>query len=495
MPPGWNSCQSFALEGPLGQHYQTRKDGPSVLVACLTGIFVHFFIILTIHCLPPAPCALGWEQGQRDHCSRQCSRCINNAFAPLHNIPASVSDLPRFELASFLIQVQSSRPSQKESFTTTLHLSRSLQFLLDKMSPIQFSTNNAEGFFSDTVLHNDTPMDELLAQWTHENDLETFDHQAQGWDSANSSYSGNHSTVAPNFGASEDLLTRDSTSESLFLTPVNSPGGSTESGQSTSWQANQSLYPEAPSLTAGTWVPTGYTWQPSHHDFPPTSCGDFIGPIDPALMALDTLRLPTPNPSNLPLFPPIQPWPAVNTHQSPYSAPSTHAPPDYSPINLKIHSIVGPSRISKPRSSSPNPKRNKSPSKQKRRASPQPSNLVAPLSLLSGPYGIPPRNVLTHIQRPTKDRLTEALYCRGRRQQEVPRPMNSFILYRWAYSDLVGAVAKAGGNQMAVSTVAGESWRMESEEVREEFARLAEIEAREHERAWPDYRFRPCKKE
>ena len=44
-----------------------------------------------------------------------------------------------------------------------------------------------------------------------------------------------------------------------------------------------------------------------------------------------------------------------------------------------------------------------------------------------------------------------------------------------------------------VCSVAGESWRMESDEVRKQFAELGKLEEKMHKAAFPNYKFRPKK--
>ena len=80
--------------------------------------------------------------------------------------------------------------------------------------------------------------------------------------------------------------------------------------------------------------------------------------------------------------------------------------------------------------------------------------------------------------------------------------MNSFILYRSAYAERILAlveqkeeegkdVAEVRGGHRGVSKIAGESWRMETKEVRELFELWMVLEKRAHEGAWPEYRFLP----
>lgn len=116
--------------------------------------------------------------------------------------------------------------------------------------------------------------------------------------------------------------------------------------------------------------------------------------------------------------------------------------------------------------------------------------LPCPLSQLSmDPSPIPVRDMEAWVRRPVEARHQEARKRRGR----VPRPANTFILYRSAYT----ARAKhwlAHGHHKAISVLLGRSWKMEPAEVREKYERLAKVEKQKHTEAHPHYRFRMTKK-
>lgn len=83
--------------------------------------------------------------------------------------------------------------------------------------------------------------------------------------------------------------------------------------------------------------------------------------------------------------------------------------------------------------------------------------------------------------------------------------MNSFILYRYAYAERIAEYAASvgaggvtikkkgckGANHQNISKLAGESWRLETGEVRELFEGFARVEKEGHGRTWVGYRYVP----
>lgn len=84
----------------------------------------------------------------------------------------------------------------------------------------------------------------------------------------------------------------------------------------------------------------------------------------------------------------------------------------------------------------------------------------------------------------------------------MPRPLNSFILYRSAYAERINEYVSitaqkgdcGGVNHQNVSRLAGESWRVEREEVRRLFEAYARVEKGEHAKAWPGYKYKPVQR-
>ena len=73
-----------------------------------------------------------------------------------------------------------------------------------------------------------------------------------------------------------------------------------------------------------------------------------------------------------------------------------------------------------------------------------------------------------------------------------PRPRNSWILYR---RDQLSRLPRGQMTQADVSQLISKMWREAPEHVHIEYERLAEEEKAEHKRLFPDYRYRPMKKE
>lgn len=75
---------------------------------------------------------------------------------------------------------------------------------------------------------------------------------------------------------------------------------------------------------------------------------------------------------------------------------------------------------------------------------------------------------------------------------KIARPMNSFMLYRSAYAERTKEWC-AQNNHQVVSRASGQSWPLESKEVRDRFERYAAIERDNHQKAHPGYKFAPNK--
>ena len=137
-------------------------------------------------------------------------------------------------------------------------------------------------------------------------------------------------------------------------------------------------------------------------------------------------------------------------------------------------------------SSSPAPsrKRNRKPKLDK----PNTPKLTAPLSVLTKDMEIPCRDIDAWVHRSAETRRKE----QEKRQGYITRPMNSFMLYRSAYAERTKAWCEQNNHQV-VSSVAGESWPMEPEEVRNQFNEWAKIERANHQAAHPEYKFSPSK--
>lgn len=118
----------------------------------------------------------------------------------------------------------------------------------------------------------------------------------------------------------------------------------------------------------------------------------------------------------------------------------------------------------------------------------QSPDLPGPLSEMTNHMThIPVRDMEAFVHRPIAERLQEA-----RSKGKIKRPMNSFMLYRAAYSDRIKALFQQNNHQ-DVSRASGKSWRQESPAIKQKYEELANIEKNNHNRAHPEYKFAPKK--
>lgn len=145
-----------------------------------------------------------------------------------------------------------------------------------------------------------------------------------------------------------------------------------------------------------------------------------------------------------------------------------------------------PFSTSKSRTSkSPAPKKKDKKSKLDKSKTPR---LTAPLSVLTKDMATPVRDIEAWVNRPVEERLKEV----EKRNGYVTRPMNSFMLYRSAYAERTKQWCTQNNHQI-VSSVSGESWPMEPDEVRDQFDLWAKTERQNHHDAHPTYKFSPSK--
>lgn len=114
--------------------------------------------------------------------------------------------------------------------------------------------------------------------------------------------------------------------------------------------------------------------------------------------------------------------------------------------------------------------------------------LTAPLSVITKDMAVPMKDMDEWVNRPADMRRREV----EKRNGYVTRPMNSFMLYRSAYAERTKAWCVQNNHQV-VSSVSGESWPMEPQEVRDQFNEWAKIERANHAAAHPEYKFSPSK--
>ncbi|KAJ5297615.1 hypothetical protein PENANT_c005G07957 [Penicillium antarcticum] len=109
------------------------------------------------------------------------------------------------------------------------------------------------------------------------------------------------------------------------------------------------------------------------------------------------------------------------------------------------------------------------------------------ISKLTEDYDVPIKDMDAWVARPAEIRRKEAK-AKGR----ISRPMNSFMLYRSAYSErtkkLVGVT-----NHQVVSRIAGQGWKLEPHDIRKKYEDLAKLERDAHAATHPEYKFSPNK--
>ncbi|KAJ5230992.1 High mobility group superfamily [Penicillium chrysogenum] len=113
-----------------------------------------------------------------------------------------------------------------------------------------------------------------------------------------------------------------------------------------------------------------------------------------------------------------------------------------------------------------------------------PWDLTDPPSNLSRDMtDIPILDIDTWVRRPVKERQKET-----EQKGRVRRPMNSFMLYRWANIESIKGQSHQH-NPREISSIAGKRWGKEPQSVRDKYSRLAKIERDGHAEAHPDYKF------
>ena len=133
---------------------------------------------------------------------------------------------------------------------------------------------------------------------------------------------------------------------------------------------------------------------------------------------------------------------------------------------------------------------NKSKAKKKKKGEEDSNTGIPPdqVSILSRESDTQQHDIERFVNRSIEARRKEVEGKNGYR----PRPMNNFMLYRKAYQERAKQVSSQNNHQV-VSVVVAASWKHEAPEVKEKFARYAQIEKDNHILAFPDYQFRPNK--
>ena len=93
-----------------------------------------------------------------------------------------------------------------------------------------------------------------------------------------------------------------------------------------------------------------------------------------------------------------------------------------------------------------------------------------------------------YVNRSIEERRKEV--DEGKVPGKVMRPLNSFMLYRKAYANRTKDVCRQlHANQPVISQVCGDSWKIEPESIKDQFAEWARIERINHQNAHPDWKF------
>ena len=129
--------------------------------------------------------------------------------------------------------------------------------------------------------------------------------------------------------------------------------------------------------------------------------------------------------------------------------------------------------------------------KEKVKAEKKVAKLEKPLSELTSDWThVPVADIESFVNRSAEERRREVE--EGKIPGKVKRPMNSFMLYRKAYQNRTKDWCLQNNHQV-VSQVCGDSWPLESNEVKDQFSEWARIERINHQNAHPGYKFSPSK--
>ncbi|KAJ9652938.1 hypothetical protein H2198_007847 [Neophaeococcomyces mojaviensis] len=113
--------------------------------------------------------------------------------------------------------------------------------------------------------------------------------------------------------------------------------------------------------------------------------------------------------------------------------------------------------------------------------------ITEPLSVMNNG---PVMDMMAWATRSNDERYKEVVKRKGK----IPRPVNCFMMYRTAYSVRIKQWAAQGNNNQLISRVAGASWVLESDELKEFYTRCAEADKANHQAAFPDYKYDPKKR-
>ncbi|KAI4723957.1 hypothetical protein E4T49_08319 [Aureobasidium sp. EXF-10728] len=113
--------------------------------------------------------------------------------------------------------------------------------------------------------------------------------------------------------------------------------------------------------------------------------------------------------------------------------------------------------------------------------------LAGPISVLTDGLDVPIKDMLDVANRSIVVRRAEA-----KRAGKITRPPNPFLFYRAAYADRVKQWASKNNHQ-DLSIILGQSWKIESKEIKDFYRNCSKLEKTNHMKAFPDYKFNPAK--
>ena len=117
-------------------------------------------------------------------------------------------------------------------------------------------------------------------------------------------------------------------------------------------------------------------------------------------------------------------------------------------------------------------------------------SLPGPMSEVTKGSKVSVEDTLAFVNRSIDDRKKEV---EAKKDKKIPRPMNSFLLYRKAYQERIKEWTDQKNHQK-VSEVAAASWQgYESVELKNRYADYAKLERDNHHLAWPNWKFKPKK--
>lgn len=99
------------------------------------------------------------------------------------------------------------------------------------------------------------------------------------------------------------------------------------------------------------------------------------------------------------------------------------------------------------------------------------------------------KDIDAYVNRSVDTRQNEV---KNSKDGKIKRPMNAFMLYRKGFQNRIKEHQK-NENHQGVSKVAGDGWRQEPEEVKDQFNHWSEVERQLHATAFPSYKFKPAK--